>query len=167
MNAPVTPSECGPQESEIREWMSTALEAARQAGVGGDVPIGAVLVVDGRALFSAGNNKEQNGLITGHAEIQVLQKYSHSSGEWRLPNSSGLVVTAEPCLMCAGALIAARVDWLVIGCVDDKGASLSCIQEKIDAGLFDHRFKSVRYGVLANESALLLQGFFKERRTKQ
>ena len=128
----------------------------------GDVPVGAVLVVDGEVVASAGNEKEQRRDPTAHAEMLCLRAGAERAGDWRLLGSS-LYVTLEPCPMCAGALVWARVERLVYGASDPiAGAAYSLYNIVQDARL-NHSVEIVT-GVLEEESSELLRSFFKERR---
>ena len=137
------------------------MELADEAAACGDVPIGAVLVI-GDFVFEAKNEKELRPDATAHAEMILLQEAARRIGAWRLSDAT-LYVTKEPCVMCAGAMIAARIGRLVYGAPDPKGGA--------DGGAFDilrspktnHRLE-VTAGVLADETAEQLQRFFRSRR---
>jgi tRNA(adenine34) deaminase len=142
-------------------FMRLALEQARRARDAGEVPVGAVVVVDG-AVAGAGHNQPIGTADpTAHAEIVALRAAAAAAGNYRLP-ASVLYVTVEPCLMCVGALVHARVATVVWGAVDPKGGA---IRSLLDASALrlNHRFESVE-GVLADESRALLQDFFRSRR---
>lgn len=143
-------------------FMHLALQEANLAFDKGEVPVGAVLVIDGQVIASAHNNKETSGDPTSHAELLVIREGSIQCGEWRL-NEASLYVTKEPCVMCAGAMINARLGRLVYGCKDDRfGAVNSCYQLLHDPGL-NHQVRVVT-GVLEEQCAGILRKFFEIRR---
>jgi tRNA(Arg) A34 adenosine deaminase TadA len=143
-------------------FMGAALAEARQAALAGEVPVGAVLVADGRILARAGNRTITDCDPTAHAEIVVLREVARAIRNYRLPGAD-LYVTIEPCAMCAGAMIQARIARLIYGADDPKvGAVRSCFSLLNDSRL-NHRVEVVP-GVLAEDSAALLQNFFAARR---
>lgn len=143
-------------------FMELALEEAERAVVHGDVPIGAVIVSDGDVVARAHNERELRGDPTAHAEILALQAAAASRDGWRLDDTT-VYVTLEPCAMCAGALVLARVARLVYGPQDPKaGAALSLYNVVQDARL-NHQVELVT-GVLAGRSAALLTTFFEGQR---
>ena len=144
------------------EFMQHALEEARAAAFAGEVPVGAVLVRDGVVIARAGNRTIRDIDPTAHAEIVALREASRALGNYRLAGVT-LYVTIEPCSMCAGAMIQARIPRLVYGCDDPKGGAVrSCFQILSDARL-NHRVE-VTTGVLADECAAVIQSFFAARR---
>lgn len=145
-------------ETHIRR----AIELASQAEAAGDVPIGAVLLACGRA-FEAKNEKETRPDATAHAEMLLLQQAARELGVWRLSDAT-LYVTKEPCVMCAGAMVAARVARLVYGCADPKGGAAGSVLNVLQHPALNHRV-DVTAGVLADETAAQLQAFFRRRRT--
>ena len=143
--------------------MRAALELASAATAWGDVPIGAlVLSADGDVVGSGSNVRERDGDPTGHAEVVALREASRSVGEWRLSGCT-LVVTLEPCTMCAGALVLARVDRLVFGAYDDKAGAVGSLWDVVRDRRLNHR-PEVIGGVLAEESTALLDEFFRTQR---
>lgn len=143
-------------------FMRAALDEARQAALSGEVPVGAVVVALGRIIARAGNRTITDCDPTAHAEIVVLREAAHAIGTHRLLGAD-LYVTIEPCAMCAGAMIQARIARLIYGADDPKtGAVRSCFSLLSDPRL-NHRVEVVP-GVLAEESAALLQNFFAARR---
>lgn len=146
-------------------FMAVALDEARQSAQRGEVPIGAVLVgADGEILARAGNSPIVLHDPTAHAEIQVLRAAARKVGNYRLTGTT-LYVTLEPCVMCAGALVQARVKRLVYGAEDPKaGGMVSCYQVGCD-GVLNHTL-AVRGGVLAAEATAILKDFFRTRRQK-
>jgi tRNA(adenine34) deaminase len=145
------------------EWMGEALVLARQAAADGDVPVGA-LVVDaaGRVIGRGRNTRERDGDPTGHAEIVAIREAATAVGEWRLHGCT-LVVTLEPCTMCAGAIVASRVDRLVFGPFDDKAGAVGSLWDVVRDRRLNHR-PEVFSGVRAAESSELLRGFFATHR---
>lgn len=146
----------------IQHAMAVALQEARLAGVAGDVPVGAALVADGRIVARAGNQRERTGDPTAHAEVLVLRDAAAALGRWRLDDAT-LVVTLEPCPMCAGALVAARVKRVVFGAANhDAGACGTLYNLCVDPRL-NHEVEVV-HGVDAHAAAALLTEFFAARR---
>lgn len=149
-----------------RPAMAVALEEARRAGEAGDVPIGAVVVApDGHVLARAGNEREATGDPTAHAEVVALRRAAAalaSGGDWRLDDCT-LVVTLEPCTMCAGALVNARVRRLVFGAFDPKAGAVSSLWDVVRDARLNHRVEVVA-GLDAEASADLLRAFFDARR---
>lgn len=147
-------------------WSSTmrrALELAGQAPRAGDVPIGAVVVDPTGTVIGEGVNiRERDGDPTGHAEIVALREAASAVGGWRLTGCT-LVVTLEPCTMCAGAAVLARVDRLVFGTYDDKAGAVGSLWDVVRDRRLNHR-PEVIAGVLAEESAVLLEEFFAGQR---
>jgi tRNA(adenine34) deaminase len=143
--------------------MRRALELAATAPATGDVPIGAV-VVDARGVVigEGANVRERDGDPTGHAEVVALRAASERLGGWRLSGCT-LVVTLEPCTMCAGAVVLARVDRLVFGAYDDKLGAVGSLWDVVRDRRLNHRPEVVA-GVLAEESTALLDGFFARHR---
>jgi tRNA(adenine34) deaminase len=142
--------------------MEAALAAARAAGNDGDVPVGCVAVHEGRIIASAGNARERLGDPTAHAEVLALRAASALLGRWRLDDVT-LVVTLEPCAMCAGALVNARVPRLVYGAADPKGGCAGTLYNLCCDPRLNHELE-VRTGVLEHACAALLSGFFEARR---
>jgi tRNA(adenine34) deaminase len=143
--------------------MRRALALAATAPATGDVPIGAVVVdPTGEVIAEAVNVRERDGDPTGHAEVAALRAAARHLGAWRLTGCT-LVVTLEPCTMCAGAAVLARVDRLVFGAYDDKGGAVGSLWDVVRDRRLNHR-PEVIGGVLAGESAALLEQFFAGRR---
>jgi tRNA(adenine34) deaminase len=145
------------------EWMGEALDLARQAAADGDVPVGA-LVIDaaGLVIGRGRNTRERDGDPTGHAEIVALREAATALGEWRLHGCT-LVVTLEPCTMCAGAVVASRVERLVFGPFDDKAGAVGSLWDVVRDRRLNHRPEVVS-GVRAAESSELLRDFFATHR---
>jgi len=143
--------------------MTAALDEARAALATGDVPIGAVVVdADGAIVGTGRNVREADADPTGHAEVVALRAAARARGEWRLDGCT-LVVTLEPCTMCAGALVLARVDRLVFGAYDDKAGAVGSLWDVVRDRRLNHR-PEVLSGVMAEESAALLAEFFRGQR---
>ena len=144
------------------EAMLLALDEARSAAGSGDAPVGAVVVVAGRVVARAHNEREQRNDPTAHAEILALQAAAAVTGSWRLSGAT-MVVTLEPCAMCAGALVAARVDRLVFGAADLKGGACGSLYNLCADPRLNHELAVIR-GVLAEPAGQLLTEFFAQRR---
>jgi len=142
--------------------MAVALTEARLAAAAGEVPIGAVVAVDGRIVAQRHNERETSGDPTAHAELLALRDAAASVGDWRLEHAT-LAVTLEPCPMCAGAAWASRIGRVVYGAANlDAGALGSLLHVGTDPRL-NHQFP-VTHGVLADECSALLADFFADRR---
>jgi len=141
--------------------MQEALAAARQAKSLGEVPIGAVLVGEGSVLASAHNAPIALNDPTAHAEVMVLREASRKLGNYRLPGTT-IYVTAEPCAMCVGALMQARVARVVYGCADPKAGALGSVFD-LTRPATNHRLQ-ITAGVCAAEARALLEQFFRARR---
>jgi tRNA(adenine34) deaminase len=143
-------------------FMRLALREAERAADHDDVPIGAVIVRDGEVLAAAGNERELRADPTAHAEVLVLREASQSLGGWRIPDSV-LYVTLEPCAMCAGAIVLARVPRVVYGTADPKAGAAGSVLDILGEPRFNHR-PQVDAGLLATEAVALLESFFAARR---
>jgi tRNA(adenine34) deaminase len=144
------------------EAMGLALTEARSAIPHGDVPVGAVALVGGEVVAADHNRREQLGDPTAHAELLVLRAAAASVGGWRLGDVT-LVVTLEPCPMCAGALVAARVGRLVFGAADPRAGACGSLYNLCSDPRLNHDV-AVTHGIRAEESARLLGEFFAARR---
>ena len=142
--------------------MREALAAAADATAAGDVPVGAVVVRDGAVLTRASNRTVRDQDPTAHAELLAIRDASQLLGRWRLEDCT-LVVTLEPCAMCAGAVVLSRLGRLVFGAWDDKAGMADSVEDLVRHPRLNHR-PEVLGGVLAEECAAVLTGFFKERR---
>jgi tRNA(adenine34) deaminase len=148
---------------ETDEWfMRLAIEQAHIASENGDVPIGAVVIHKGRIIGKAYNQREQLNDPTAHAEIIALTQAAAAMESWRL-NDCTIYVTLEPCPMCAGALVLARIDRLVYGCDDPKTGACRSLYNIVQDERLNHRL-DVTSGVLEEECGRLLQDFFRFRR---
>jgi len=143
-------------------YMALAMEEARRAGAEGEVPVGAALVVDGEVLAARGNERERSKDPTAHAEMLVIRDAAAISGGWRLEEAT-LYVTLEPCAMCAGAIILARIKRLVYGADDPKAGAAGTILNVVDHPALNHH-PQVRAGVMAVDASRLLREFFESRR---
>lgn len=148
-------------------WMREVLSEAARAGESNEVPMAAVLVCDGELLAFGSNLRESTHRTTAHAEILALETYNQRAQSWRLPPGTSLYVNTEPCVMCAGALIQARVDAIYYGCDDPKNAGLRNLLPLIEEGRFDHKPTEIVGGILGEASAELLSQFFRRRRLEK
>jgi len=142
--------------------MAEALALAREAGARGEVPVGAVAVLDGRVVGRGANARESARDPTAHAELIAIQEAARALGRWRLTGVA-LYVTLEPCAMCAGAMVLARIDRLVYGASDPKAGAAGSLLDLSSDPRLNHRFP-VERGVLADECGELLRAFFQARR---
>jgi tRNA(adenine34) deaminase len=150
------------QESKDLEYMNLALNAARQAELQGDVPIGAVIVNESGVVATAFNEKEFGNSALHHAEILAIQRASAQLQRWRLTDCT-LYVTLEPCLMCAGAIVSARLRRVVFGCLDPKAGAVESLYQALSDPRLNHRAE-VHHGLQAEDCSALLKSFFEKRR---
>jgi tRNA(adenine34) deaminase len=143
-------------------WMELALEEARNAERMGEVPIGSVAVFQGAIIGRGSNSKESRCDPTAHAEILALRQAATSLGNWRLIGVT-LYATLEPCIMCAGAMIQARLPRLVYGARDIRFGADGSVVDLLSESYFNHRIE-ITTGILAEESAGILQSFFRSLR---
>ena len=144
------------------KWMALAIKQAVKADKEGEVPVGAVLVHDNKLIAKSYNQSISNNDASAHAEIQVLRKAGSKLNNYRLNNST-LYVTLEPCVMCLGALVHARISNIVFGAFDFKtGVCGSCV-DLTSAKFFNHKIK-IDGGVLEDDCMNLMKGFFSKRR---
>jgi tRNA(adenine34) deaminase len=144
------------------EYMHLAIMQAQAAALRGEVPVGALVVLEDRILAAAGNRTITDCDPTAHAEVVALRDAARKTGNHRLTGAS-IYVTVEPCAMCAGALVQARVARLIYGADEPKGGAIRTCMRVLDAPALNHRVEVVS-GVLAEESVQLLQSFFSARR---
>jgi tRNA(adenine34) deaminase len=142
--------------------MEEAIRLAREAGAAGEVPVGAVAVYEGRVVGRGRNRREEDRDPTAHAELLALQEAARTLGRWRLTGVT-LVATLEPCAMCAGAMVLARIDRLVYGADDPKAGAAGSLQDLSADPRLNHRFP-VERGVRAADCGALLREFFRARR---
>ena len=145
-----------------QEFMEAALEEARRGLAAGEVPIGAVLAIDGRIVARAFNQPISASDPTAHAELLVLREAGKAAANYRLTDAT-VYVTLEPCLMCVGALVHARIETVVYGAPEPKAGALDSTQRAHEHPALNHRLMVVS-GVLAAECRDLMQAFFKTRR---
>lgn len=147
--------------AEDEGFMRLALQLAEQAAREDEVPIGAVLVQDGRVIATAYNRREQNKCATHHAEVLAIEEGCRALGGWRLPRCT-LYVTMEPCAMCAGAIVNARIDRVVFGVPDLRFGAFGSLFDL--SALPTNHTPTVEGGLLCEESLSLLRAYFKEKR---
>jgi len=151
-----------PGGSPHDRWMRLALEEARVAAEEDEVPVGAIVVASGRVVASAHNQREQLADPTAHAEMIALTQAAAALGSWRLEGCT-LYVTLEPCPMCAGAILQARVPMVVWGAADPKAGAVESLYRLFDDSRLNHRVEHVGY-VLADECGRMLTEFFRRKR---
>ena len=152
----------GAETSDHERAMSLAIEQAHLAEAHGDVPIGAAILANGELLAAAGNERELRRDPTAHAEILAIRAAAEALGGWRLPATT-LYVTLEPCAMCAGAIVLARIPTVVIGTPDPKAGAAGSVLDVLSEPALNHR-PEVIAGVRGQECADLLRNFFASRR---
>jgi tRNA(adenine34) deaminase len=143
-------------------YMRLALREAERSLEHDDVPVGCVIARDGEVIAAAPNERELRGDPTAHCEVLALREAARATGSWRLSDSV-LYVTLEPCAMCAGAIVLARVPRVVFGAVDPKAGAAGSVLDVLAEPQLNHR-PDVAGGLLADEAAALLRGFFGSRR---
>jgi tRNA(adenine34) deaminase len=153
-----------PDDARDRDWMNRALELAQDAAAAGEVPVGAVLVRDGECLGAGWNLSIGACDPTAHAEIMAMRAAAARVGNYRLVNST-LYVTLEPCPMCAGAMIHARIARLVYGAADPRAGAAGTVCNLLQTDFLNHRV-DIMGGVLAGECGTVLREFFRARREK-
>ncbi len=147
--------------NDDEQWMTHAIEEARAAAAQGDVPVGAIVVLDGVVIGRGRNRRELDHDPTAHAEVVALRDASQATRHWRIAGT--LYVTQEPCTMCAGALVNARIERLVFGCLNPKAGAVQSLFEIPTDPRLNHRME-VRGEVRASECAELLTQFFADLR---
>jgi tRNA(adenine34) deaminase len=152
------------QDDDDLTWMTQALDQARRGAAAGEVPVGAVVVMQGRLLAAAHNQPITHCDPSAHAEILALRQAAAQLGNYRLTEAT-LYVTLEPCLMCAGAILQARLQRLVYGASDPKAGAVHSLYACLDDRRLNHRLE-VQGGLLADASAQVLRDFFAARRHK-
>ncbi len=148
--------------TEDEKFMQTAIHLAKRAAAVGDVPIGCVIVQNGKIIARGWNQRNKKHAVLGHAELLAIGKASEKTGDWRLEDCT-LYVTLEPCPMCAGAILQARIPRVVIGCMNPKAGSAGSVINLLEMQGFNHRVQVDR-GVLSTTCSELLSGFFAELR---
>lgn len=160
---PPVPAELVESDDDLLH-MAEAIAEARAAWAAGDVPVGCVIVLDGQIIARGHNRRQAKGDPTAHAEVEALRAASLVVGNWRIEGT--LYVTQEPCPMCAGALVNARVKRLVYGCANPKAGAVHTLYEIVTDPRLNHRME-VRRGVREGECAELLSGFFAALRSRR
>lgn len=161
---PSVNSSQGDDDRDDHLFMGAAMEAARMAGEAGDVPVGAVIVIDGVIVARGYNRRQVSADPTAHAEVEALRAASQVIGNWRIEGT--LYVTQEPCPMCAGALVNARIVRLVYGCPNPKAGAVHSLYEIVTDIRLNHRMQ-VTSGVRREECADLLRAFFADIRKRR
>lgn len=146
------------------KYMKEALKQAKKAYLLGEVPIGCVIVRDGKIIGRGYNRRNTDKNTLAHAEITAINKASKKIGDWRLEDCT-LYVTLEPCQMCSGAIVQARIPRVVIGCMNPKAGCAGSILNLLQMPQFNHQVEIVR-GIMEEECSVLLKTFFKELRVK-
>ena len=150
---------------EIQEkYMREALKQARKAYRLGEVPIGCVIVYEDKVIARGYNRRKTDKNTLSHAELQAIKKASRVMGDWRLEECT-MYVTLEPCQMCSGAIVQARIPQVVIGCMNPKAGCAGSILNLLQMPQFNHQVEIVR-GVMEEECSVLLKTFFKELRVR-
>ena len=152
------------QYTEEERFMKEAIRQARKAAALGEVPIGCVIVQDGKIISRGYNRRNTDKNTLSHAEITAINKASKKIGDWRLEGMT-MYVTLEPCQMCAGALVQSRIDRVVIGCMSPKSGCAGSILNLLQMKEFNHQAEIVK-GVLEEECAALLSEFFVDLRVR-
>lgn len=150
---------------EDEKYMRRALELAKQAAAEEETPIGAVIVYDGRIIGEGYNKRNQRGNPLCHAEIEAINQASDLIGDWRLEECT-MYVTLEPCPMCAGAIVQARIPRVVLGAMNPKAGCAGSIMNLLQEERFNHQVQ-VERGVLEEESRQLMQEFFADLRRRK
>ena len=149
-------------QENLEHWMRHALAEAGHAARAGEVPVGAVIVVEGRIVSAGANSCVGDHDASAHAEINALRAAGAALGNYRLPGAT-LYVTLEPCVMCAGAIVNARLDAVVYGCADTEAGAAGSVANILQTPFLNHRCKVIA-GVLEDDCRGLLQAFFRDRR---
>ncbi len=152
-------------DEEHSMYMGLALDLARQASSRGEVPVGAVVVKDGRVIGHGSNRREQDQDPLAHAEILAISQAAHNTRLWRLDDTT-IYVTMEPCPMCAGAIVNARIPRVVYGCDDPKAGAARTLYTILQDDRLNHRCEVVP-GIRAQESSKMLQDFFESLRKRE
>lgn len=145
-------------------YMGKAIEEAKIAAAVGEIPVGAVVIYQKKAIARAYNLRETLPCATAHAELLAIEKACRALGRWRLTGCT-LYVTVEPCPMCAGAIVNSRLDRIVYGCDDPKGGAVRSLFQIVDNPALNHRVE-VTAGIRADECAAIMRDFFRSRRRK-
>jgi len=155
----------GVRMEDAVKYMKEAIRQAKKAYALEEVPIGCVIVKDGKIIARGYNRRNTDKLTLAHAEIIAIKKASKKLGDWRLEGCT-MYVTLEPCQMCAGALVQSRIDEVVIGCMNAKAGSAGSVINLLDMKQFNHQVKITK-GVLEEECSTMLSDFFRELRERK
>ena len=147
------------------KYMKQAIKLAQKAASNGDVPIGCVIVYEGKVIARGYNRRNMDKTTLAHAEILAIKKASKVLEDWRLEECT-MYVTLEPCQMCAGAIVQARLPKVVIGCMNKKAGCAGSIIDMVSVKEFNHQVEK-RVGVMEEECSLMLKDFFRELRQKK
>jgi tRNA(Arg) A34 adenosine deaminase TadA len=150
------------RQDQYKTWMGAAIEQAKAAEAAGDVPIGAVIAREGEIIAAAHNRRIIDADPTAHAEMLAIRAAAKALGDWRLTGCT-LAVTLEPCCMCAGAIVLARIDRLIYGAADPKAGAVDTLYRLCSDERLNHRVQVIS-GVRADECARLLTDFFRAQR---
>ncbi|MBQ1457604.1 MAG: tRNA adenosine(34) deaminase TadA [Butyrivibrio sp.] len=150
--------------TEDEKYMKQAIRQAQKAYENGDVPIGCVIVREGRIIARGYNRRNKEGQVLAHAELMAIKKASKILGDWRLEDCT-MYVTLEPCQMCAGAIVQARIPRVVIGCMNPKAGCAGSILNLLDIKEFNHQVDTEK-GVLEADCSEMLKSFFRELRQR-
>lgn len=150
--------------TEQEKYMKEAIRQARKAGALGEVPIGCVIVYEGKIIGRGYNRRNTDKNTLAHAEITAINRASKKMGDWRLEGCT-LYVTLEPCQMCAGAIVQARIDEVVMGAMNPKAGCCGSILNLLEVPDFNHQVRATR-GVLEEECSRMLRDFFKDLRIR-
>ena len=151
--------------AEHEKYMDKAIAQARRAYANGDVPIGCVIVHDGRIIARGFNKRNLKKTTLAHAEILAIEQASRKLGDWRLEECT-MYVTLEPCQMCAGAIVQARIPAVVIGCMNPKAGCAGSVIDLLQMKQFNHQVEVTR-GIMETECSAMMSGFFAELRAKK
>ncbi len=150
--------------TQDEKYMRQALRLAKKAADNGDVPIGCVIVYEGKVIGRGYNRRNMDKSVLAHAEIMAIKKATKRMGDWRLEECR-MYVTLEPCQMCAGAIVQARIPEVVMGCMNPKAGCAGSIINLLDIKQFNHQVKITR-GIMEEQCSQLLKDFFKNLREK-
>ena len=150
--------------TEDEKYMKEAIRQAKKAAAIGDVPIGCVIVSEGKIIARGYNKRNKMGTVLAHAELLAMSKACKKTGDWRLEECT-MYVTLEPCQMCSGAIVQARIPKVVIGCMNPKAGCAGSILNIFDVPQFNHQVETEK-GMLEEECSALLTDFFKELRER-
>lgn len=151
--------------TQDEKFMREAIRQAKKAEAIGDVPIGCVIVCDGKIIARGYNKRNKDKTVLAHAELVAMKKACKKMGDWRLEGCT-MYITLEPCQMCAGAIVQARVDRVVVGSMNAKAGCAGSVLNLLEMQEFNHQVE-VERGVLGEECSEMLSAFFRELRRKQ